>query len=80
MYINAYIESRILPSKNLDGTAETICRAAMERHPTPVPLPGKFHGWRSLAGNSSWGCKESDMTSLVMERQTQRTGEEGRRG
>ena len=51
MYINAYIESRILPSKNLDGTAETICRAAMERHPTPVPLPGKFHGWRSLAGN-----------------------------
>ena len=30
--------------------------------PTPVFLPGKFHGQRSLAGYSSWGCKESDMT------------------
>ena len=25
-------------------------------------LPGKFHGQRSLAGYSPWGCKESDMT------------------
>ena len=28
--------------------------------PIPVFLPGKFHGQRSLAGYSSWGCKESD--------------------
>ena len=28
--------------------------------PTPVFLPGKPHGWRSLVGYSSWGCKESD--------------------
>ena len=28
--------------------------------PTPVPLPGKFHGQRSLVGYSPWGCKESD--------------------
>ena len=35
--------------------------------PTPVSLPGKFHGQRRLAGYSPWGCKESDMTehSLV---------------
>ena len=32
--------------------------------PTPVFLPGKSHGWRSLAGYSPWGCKESDFTSL----------------
>ena len=25
-------------------------------------LPGKFHGQRSLAGYSPWGCKELDMT------------------
>ena len=25
--------------------------------PTPVFWPGKFHGQRSLAGYSSWGCK-----------------------
>ena len=28
--------------------------------PTPVFLPGKSHGQRSLAGYSPWGCKESD--------------------
>ena len=27
--------------------------------PTPVLLPGKFHGQRSLAGYRPWGCKES---------------------
>ena len=30
--------------------------------PTPVFLPGKFHGQRNLAGYSSWGCKELDAT------------------
>ena len=30
--------------------------------PTPVLLPGKSHGWRSLVGYSPWGRKESDMT------------------
>ena len=29
--------------------------------PTPVFLPGKFHGL-SLVGYSSWGSKELDMT------------------
>ena len=32
---------------------------------TPVFLPGKSHGQRSLAGYSSWGCKESDMTEQL---------------
>ena len=30
--------------------------------PTPVFLPGKSHGWRSLAGYSPWGLKELDTT------------------
>ena len=30
--------------------------------PTPVFLPGKSHGLRSLAGYSPWGRKESAMT------------------
>ena len=30
--------------------------------PTPVSLPGKSHGQRSLAGYSPWGRKESDVT------------------
>ena len=29
---------------------------------TPVYLPGKFHGQRSLVGYSLWGHEESDMT------------------
>ena len=33
-----------------------------EWKPTPVFFPGKFHGQRSLATYSLWGCKESDMT------------------
>ena len=31
-------------------------------HPTPVLLPGKSHGWRSLVGCSPWGRKQSDTT------------------
>ena len=31
-------------------------------HPTPVLLPGKSHGWRSLVGCSPWGRWGSDMT------------------
>ena len=31
-----------------------------EMEPTPVFLPGKSHGWRSLVGYSPWGCKELD--------------------
>ena len=31
-------------------------------HPTPVLLPGKSHGQRSLVGCSPWGHEGSDMT------------------
>ena len=34
-------------------------------HPTPVFLPGKSHGWRSLVGCSPWGREESDMTERL---------------
>ena len=33
-----------------------------KQQPTPVFLPGEFHGQRSLVGYSPWGHKESDMT------------------
>ena len=32
---------------------------------TPVLLPGKFHGQKSLAGYSPWGHKESDTTQRL---------------
>ena len=34
-------------------------------HPTPVLLPGKSHGRRSLVGCSPWGHEESDMTEVT---------------
>ena len=34
-------------------------------HPTPVLLPGKSHGHRSLVGCSPWGCKELDTTEWL---------------
>ena len=34
-------------------------------HPTPVLLPGKSHGLRSLVGCSLWGCQESDTTERL---------------
>ena len=32
---------------------------------TPVLLPGKSHGQRSLVGYSLWGCKESNTTERL---------------
>ena len=34
-------------------------------HPTPVLLPGKSHGWRSLVGCSPWGHEELDTTERL---------------
>ena len=40
-----------------------MCYATWRRqwHPTPVLLPGKSHGRRSLVGCSPWGREQSDM-------------------
>ena len=35
------------------------------KHPTPVLLPGKSHGWRSLVGCRPWGREESDTTEQL---------------
>ena len=35
-------------------------------HPTPVLLPGKSHGWRSLGASSPWVREESDTTDWLL--------------
>ena len=40
--------------------------------PTPVFLPGKSHGQKSLTGHSPWGCKELDMTERLTLNSTER--------
>jgi len=44
------------------GYFPEVQSSALTWQPTPVCLPGQFHGQRSLAGYSPWGRKESDMT------------------
>ena len=40
--------------------------------PTPVFLPGKYHGQRGLAGCSRWGLKEMDLTKWLNNNNVQR--------
>ena len=55
--------------KNLPAMQETQVRSLdwedpwrKKEQPTPVFLPGKSRGQRSLVDYSPWGLKESDMT------------------
>ena len=55
--------------KNLPAVQETQDQSLGQEEPwrrkwqpTPVFLPRKFHGQRSLVGYSPWGHKESDTT------------------
>ena len=42
-----------------------FCHWRRRWQPTPVFLPGEFHGQKSLAGCSPWGCKELDKTKQL---------------
>ena len=42
-----------------------IIIALHQWQPTPVLLPGKSQGWRSLVGCSPWGCWGSDTTERL---------------
>ena len=45
---------------------QSYCTSSRRRwHPTPVLLPGKSHGQRSLEGCSPWGREESDTTERL---------------
>ena len=50
---------------NLRYADDTTLMGRRQWQPTPVLLPGKFHGRRSLVGYSPWGCKELDTTELL---------------
>ena len=50
------------PAKAVDNSLKITWRRKWQS--TPVLLPGKSHGQRSLAGYSPWGHKESDTTMI----------------
>ena len=63
----------ILPAPKLPGSQQflmfwytaNLLKRRRQWHPTPVLLPEKSHGWRSLVGCSPWGREESDMTEWL---------------
>ena len=56
-----------LPAMQIPGFDPWVGKIPWRREwqPTPVFLPGEFHGQRSLAGHSPWGCQESDTTEQL---------------
>ena len=64
--VHRIAKGRIWP-KRLSSTHTIMLRYEKRRqcHPTPVLLPGKSHGWRSLVGCSPWGRYESDTTERL---------------
>ena len=52
-----------LPNPGIEPRSPALWRRQWQ--PTPVLLPGKSYGWRSLVGCSPWGREESDMTERL---------------
>ena len=58
-HLPAMQETQVLPLGQEDPLEKEMAT------PLQLFLPGEFHGQRSLAGYSSWGCKESDITEAT---------------
>ena len=54
----------LIPQVVVQGGVLGFC-FGRQWHPTPVLLPGKSHGRRSLVGCRLWGRTESDMTEAT---------------
>ena len=52
-------------SRLLLFSAPNVGNRRRQWHPTPVLLPGKSHGRRSLVGYSPWGREELDTTERL---------------
>ena len=59
------VKTTITEIKNVYTYTSRNQQQRRQWHPTPVLLPGKSYGWRSLVGCSPWGRKESDTTERL---------------
>ena len=55
---------KLFPTQN-SIPSHYVSKWRRQWHPTPVLLPGKSHGWRSLVGCSPWGREELGMTKWL---------------
>ena len=51
----AFTDGNSFWNQFLQFTYSKVSARRRQWHPTPVLLPGKSHGWRSLVGCSPWG-------------------------
>ena len=63
MYFGAHLPISLLTQCCFSCIPHILWRR--QWHPTPVLLPGKSHGQRSLEGCSPWGREESDTTERL---------------
>ena len=63
--INAIIDTHIYTHAYTYIYLALVCSQSRQWHPTPVLLPGKSHGRKSLVGCSLWGRKELDTTERL---------------
>ena len=54
-----------VPAQSGNKKVLRILTRRRQWHPTPILLPGKSHGRRSLVGCSPWGREESDTTERL---------------
>ena len=64
--VQGTLESSPTPQfKSINSSVLSFRHRRRQWHSTPVLLPGKSHGQRSLVGYSPWGHGESDMTERL---------------
>ena len=61
--LSILVSSVCMPNSGIGGSYSSSWRRKWQ--PTPVLLPGKSHGRRSLVGYSLWGHEESDTTERL---------------
>ena len=62
---NIPIKQFVLIPGTVNWIVFTLMIQRRQWHPTPVLLPGKSHGWRSLVCCSPWDHEESDTTERL---------------
>ena len=64
-FLTALLLFGLLSCVSSSCVLQGICKPLLQWHPTPVLMPGKSHGWRSLVGCSPWFCYKSDTTEWL---------------